>query len=59
MSVTTDQTFLYEEGNNRFADNDYVLDGCGPCFIWGDFMELGEWQAVGNDLEATFTTVGD
>jgi hypothetical protein len=59
LSVTTDQTFLYEEGNNRFADNDYVLDGCDPCFIWGDFMELGEWQAVGNDLEATFTTVGD
>ena len=59
LSVTTDQTFLYEEGNNRFADNDYVLDGCDPCFIWGDFMELGDWQAVGNDLESTFTTVGD
>lgn len=59
LSVTTDQTFLYEEGNNRFADNDYVLDGCDPCFIWGDFLELGDWQAVGNDLESTFTTVGD
>lgn len=53
LSVTTDQEFLYTDGNNRFLGNDYVLDGCDPCFLWGDGVSLEEWQALGHDLDGT------
>ncbi len=41
---------IYDEWNNRFHDNEYVVSADADLFLWdGSLLTFAEWQAQGND----------
>jgi parallel beta-helix repeat protein len=56
--VDTGEDELYRDGSVAFEANTYVLDGCEPCFRWGDLVDLEGWRAVGNDRDGTVVEAG-
>jgi parallel beta-helix repeat protein len=55
--VDTGEDELYTDGSVTFDANTYRLDGCEPCFRWGDLVDAAGWRAVGNDGSGVFTEV--
>jgi putative cell wall-binding protein len=56
LRVTSDDDFLYREGNNRFEGNTYRLrPESDRNFFWGSFFTIERWQSeLGHDRDGRF-----